>query len=83
MIVWAIISTLLFLITLITFALYRRQVKNTCRRLEFMRTHKTNMRLTSDLPFSDMNGLIDEINCYADNTRRLQSEVLEGEQSLK
>lgn len=48
-----------------------------------MRTHKTNMRLTSDLPFSDMNGLIDEINSYADNTRRLQSEVLEGEQSLK
>ncbi|MGN0696371.1 MAG: sensor histidine kinase [Oscillospiraceae bacterium] len=65
------------------FALYRRQVKNTCRRLEFMRTHKTNMRLTSDLPFSDMNRLIDEINGYADYTRRLQSEVLESERSLK
>lgn len=64
-------------------AVYRRQVKKTCRRLAFLKEHQTNMRLTSDLPFRELDELADQINEVLDFSRRMQKISQKNEDSLK
>ena len=48
MTILCIILGLLLLASVIYIALYRRQVKNTCRQLSYINENDTNMILTSD-----------------------------------
>lgn len=41
---------------------YRRQVKSICRQLQFIKSHRTNMKLSADGRFLGLEPLADEIN---------------------
>lgn len=83
MTLWAIVATVVALIVSGVLAAYRQQVKKTYHRLAFLKEHKTNMRLTSDLPLSELNNLIDNINDVLDLSRDIQRVSQQSEDSLK
>ena len=64
-------------------ALYRRQVRKICRQMEFLKDNRTNLRITSDLPLSEFNELIDGINDILDRSRKRQEHMLQNETQLK
>lgn len=46
----------------------------TCRQLAFLKDHQTNLRLTSDLPFHELNELVDGINDILDLSREIKKQ---------
>ena len=80
---WAIIATAVAVITIFIFFAYRRQVQKTCRQLAFLKNHQTNLRLTSDLPFHELNELVDGINDILDLSREIKKTAQQSEDSLK
>lgn len=83
MTIWAITATAAAIITIGILVAYRRQVKRICRRMAFLKNHQTNMRLTSDLPFRELNDLIDGINQVMDLSREIKKASQQSEDSLK
>ncbi|MBR6580206.1 MAG: HAMP domain-containing histidine kinase [Ruminococcus sp.] len=83
MLIWTIIATLISIMTILTFIAYRRQVKNTCRHLAFMKNNKTNLRLRSGLPFKELNELSDNVNELLDNADNIRQKAEHNEQNLK
>jgi len=83
MIVWAIAATIAVIIITGILIAYRRQVKKTCRQLAFLKEHQTNLRLTSDLPFKELDELIDGINDILDLSREIEKTAQQSEDSLK
>lgn len=83
MMIWAIVATAAALITTGIWIAYRRQVKNICRQLAFLKEYTTNMRLTSELPFGELDALIDGINGVLDLSREIQRASQQSEDSLK
>lgn len=83
MLIWAITATVLSVAILILFIAYRRQVRSTCRHLAFMKQHKTNLRLHSNLPFSELYELEDSINALLDGADELRHKAEHNEQNLK
>lgn len=83
MLIWAIIATIVSVITVSIFIAYRRQVKNTCRHLAFMKKNKTNLRLRSGLPFRELYELSDNVNELLDNSDKLRHKAEHNEQNLK
>lgn len=81
--IWAISTTVLCMILIGIFAAYRRQVKNTCRHLAFLKENETNLRLRGELPFPELNELADEVNEVLDMTWKLRKETRQGAQNLK
>ena len=58
MLFWAIGATILSLVLLIMFVQYKRQIKKNCEQLEVMQKHSSNLRLTSDLPYKEVNEMV-------------------------
>lgn len=83
MLIWAIAATVAALTLLIILLVYRRQVRETCRQLAFTKTHRTNLRLTSSLPFPEVNDLVDGVNDILDMAREIERSTLHSENSLK
>lgn len=83
MVIWTIAATAAAIILLFTVITYRRQVKKTCRQLIFLKNHKTNLHLTSEVPFSDLNELIDNINETLEQSQEIQRTAKRKEDSLK
>lgn len=83
MLIWAIIATIVSIITIAIFIAYRRQVKNTCRYLVFMNNNKTNLRLRSGLPFRELYELSDNVNELLDNADKMRKKAEQSEQNLK
>ena len=83
MLIWAIIATIVSVITISIFIAYRRQVKNTCRHLAFMKKNKTNLRLRTGLPFKELYELSDNVNELLDNSDELRKKAEHNEQNLK
>lgn len=83
MTIWAITATAAAIITIGILIAYRQQVKKICRRMAFLKDHQTNMRLTSDLPFRELNDLIDGINDVLDLSREIKKASQQSEDSLK
>lgn len=83
MVLWTIAATAAAIILLFTVITYRRQVKKTCRQLTFMKNHKTNLHLTSEVPFSDLNELIDNINEILEQSQEIQQTAKRKEDSFK
>jgi len=73
MIFWAIGATVAFLVILILFIQYRRQIKKNCSQLQVMQKHSSNQRLTSELPFKEANELVMRVN---DICNRYQDESI-------
>lgn len=83
MIIWAAVATAMAIISIFILLLYRRQVKNTCRQLEFLKENKTNLRLTLNVPFKEFQKLVDSINGIIDLSREMQKNTQQNEESLK
>ena len=83
MLIWAISATVLSVAVTTLFIAYRRQVRSTCRHLAFMKQHKTNLRLHSNLPFSDLYELEDSINALLDGADAMRHKAEHNEQNLK
>lgn len=80
---WAIIATAAAVILAVLFMFYRRQVKMTCRQLVFIKSHKTNLRLTAGLPYRELNELVDGINEIMDISRKIETNSRQSETQLK
>ncbi len=83
MAIWAIVATVMVVVLILLLISYRRQVRKTCRQLEFRNSHKTNLRLTSSLPFSDLNELIDRINDLIELSQDVERTSQRSEADLK
>lgn len=83
MVLWTIAATAMVVVLILLLISYRRQVKKTCRQLEFHNSHKTNLRLTSSLPFSELNELIDCINNLIDLSQDVERTSQKSEADLK
>ncbi len=83
MLIWAIAATAAAIIFLWIWALYRRQVKITCRQLAFLKENQTNLRLTSQQPLPELNALIDGINEVIDRSRIIERDAAANESQLK
>lgn len=83
MLIWAITTTIVSIVTIAIFIAYRRQVKNTCRHLAFMKKNKTNLRLRSGLPFKELYELSDKVNELLDHSDEMRYKAKHNEQNLK
>lgn len=83
MIIWAVLATTAVIGLTIACIAYRRQIKKICRQLEFMKKYQTNLRLTQDLHFSELNDLIGATNEIIDQTREIQRTAQKNEDVLK
>lgn len=75
-----IILALALLVTLIS---YRKQIRKNCQQLEVMQKHASNLRLTSDLPFAEINELVQRINDICNTYREESIAVERNESNLK
>ncbi len=83
MTVWAIVATIVAIITILMFLSYRRQVEKTCRQLAFVKEHETNLRIFQSLPYKELNELNDEINGILDLSEKIRLEAMRKENALK
>lgn len=83
MVLWAVAATLLVIILILMFYTYRQQVRKICQQLTFQKDHRTNMRLTASLPFSELNDLIDNINEIIDLSHEIERTAQRNEIGLK
>ncbi len=83
MLIWALAATAATLIIMLVWGAYRRQVRKTCRQLAFLKEEETNLRLTGELPFSELNELIDGINEVLDRARSVEQQAKQGEDRLR
>lgn len=82
MIIW-VIAAGAAVIAVSLLILYRRQVKKTCRQLEFLSENQTNLRLTADLPFPELCRLADDMNRIIDQSRQIRLDSRRSETQLK
>lgn len=83
MIITVILLSILSAILTTRMISYRRQVKITCRRLAFMKENETNMRLSHDISFRELNELENSINELVDSMRENFRISRENENALK
>ena len=83
MIIWAAAVTILCIFLILIIVLILRQIDTICRCLDFIKSHKTNMRLLSDTPLKSINRLIDSINELLSETAGERRAVEKEDRSLK
>lgn len=83
MIIWTAAVTILCIILIIMIVLILRQIDTICRCLDFIKSHKTNMKLLSDTPLKSVNRLIDNINELLSETAEERMAVKKEDRSLK
>ena len=83
MIIWAATVTILCIFLILIIVLILRQIDTICRCLDFIKSHKTNMKLLSDTPLKPINRLIDSINELLSETARERRAVEKEDRSLK
>lgn len=82
MVIWAAAATTA-IVLIIVIILFVRQINEICRRLAFIRTHKTNMRLNLDTPFRSMGRLVDEMNAFLEETAEERMRIERESRGLK
>lgn len=83
MIIWAAAATAACIAFIVIIVLFVRQIDEICRRLAFIRTHKTNMQLTFRGLFRSTGRLIDEINAFLEETAGERVELARESRGLK
>lgn len=83
MAIWTVAATAASIVLIIVIILIVRQINEICRRLAFIRTHKTNMRLNSDTPFRSMGRLVDEMNAFLEETAEERMRIERESRGLK
>lgn len=64
-----IVLSILCLIFIILFIAQGRQIRKICRQLAFLKNENTNMKLTFDSPFREINELTEELNGIIEKSR--------------
>ena len=82
MAIWAAAATTA-IVLIIVIVLFVRQINEICRRLAFIRTHKTNMKLNLDTPFRFMGRLVDEMNAFLEETAEERMRIERESRGLK
>lgn len=83
MLLWAVAATVVAVISLILFGMYRRQVKNTCRQLQFLQEHSTRLRITGELSFGELWELVNRINSVLESSFQVKNMALHREEELR
>lgn len=83
MIIWAVAATLVCIALSLAIIMILRQIGEICRRLSFIRSHRTNMKLAADTPFPAMNGLINEINSFLEEAAEKRMRMERESRGLK
>lgn len=83
MIIWAAAATAACIVLTVILVLFVRQMDEICRRLAFISSHETNMKLTSDTPFQSIGRLIDGINAFLEEAAEERAELERESRGLK
>lgn len=78
-----IILSIIIIAILIRHLLYRRQIREICRQLEFLQLETTNKRLQADLSNQDIIKLINQINTILDSQEQKEINLRKKEEHLK
>lgn len=82
MLIWAVSATAAAVAAGIIAFMYRRQVEKICRQLQFVREHRTNMKLSADELLGGIEKLVDEINLILYETQEKQRMAQEHETAI-
>lgn len=77
-----IILSVIIVILLLVLLYYKRQVKYICRQLAFLRKHKSNMMISSEMESGGLRELKDEINEILKENRHQQKLYMEKERMI-
>lgn len=77
------ILCVLFICILIRYLMYRRQIQEICRQLEFLQQETTNKRLQTNLSSQDIINLTIQINRLLDKQEKKEIEIRKKENYLK
>ena len=83
MVIWAAAATVACIAFILIIILFVRQMNEICRRLAFIRTHKTNMRLNLEVPFKSMGSFVDEMNAILEETAEERMKIEREGRGLK
>jgi signal transduction histidine kinase len=83
MIYWAILATILSVVLLIALIHYRMQIRNNCHQLDVMQKHTSNQRLTSEVPYKEINELVQRINDICNRYQEEKIILARNENNLK
>lgn len=81
--IWAITATIVAMIFLILWLIYRRQIQTICRQLAFIKKNDTNMVLYGDETFAELNQLKDEINEVLEQSKQIHRQTKRHEENFK
>ena len=68
---------------LIAFIQYRKQIRKNCEQLEVMNKHESNLRLTSEVPYKEVNELVLQINEICNSYQEERILMERNENALK
>lgn len=74
---------LAFLFVSVKYSLYRRQIKDICRQMDFMKREKTNKRIQTDLCNKELLELAAQVNGMADRQEEESISIRKKERELK
>jgi signal transduction histidine kinase len=83
MLIWALASTIVAVILLLILITYRRQIKKICRQLTFFKSHSSNIRITYDTSFKELNQLTAEINNTIDKIAKIRITTENNQETVK
>lgn len=83
MLFWAIAATIIALGLLVALIQYRKQIRKNCQQLQVMQKHSSNQRLTSEVPYREINELVMRINDICNQYREESIAVERNENNLK
>lgn len=74
---------LAFVIVSVKYSLYRRQIKDICRQMDFLQREKTNKRIQTDLCNKELLELAGQVNGMADRQEEESISIRKKERELK
>lgn len=83
MLLWAVSATITAVILMLILISYRRQIREICRQLSFLKEHKSNMMIRTEAPIKEIKILAEEVNEIIKKTCRLQIEALHSQEELR
>jgi signal transduction histidine kinase len=83
MLIWALASTIVAEILLLILIIYRQQIKKICRQLTFFKSHSSNIRITYDTSFKELNQLTTEINNTIDKIAKIRITTENNQETVK
>lgn len=78
-----VISVIISLICIVFIILYRNQIKDLNRQIEYINRHETNMRLTREIGLPEINEIVDNLNELIELNNKKQLEVRKKDEELR